>query len=107
MATIRFAHVYSKLPPDPSPSTLLEVFTVNVDDLHPNFVEYDTRIVDGGNYPLPVGKVLVLLLQSESGALFTTIRRCTPSKREHYRGLRGKMVEIDVVEVNHLLDTYL
>ena len=107
MPVIRFSHTYSKIPPRPDPSTLLEVFVVDRCDLHDGFVEYDTHIVAGGNYPLPSGKVLVLLLQSESGALWTTIRRFTDDKCEYYRGLRGKTVEIVIDEVNASLTTYL
>jgi hypothetical protein len=59
-------------------------------------VEYDTAIIGGGNYPLPSGKVLVLLLQAESGEVWTTIRRWTPDKEQYYRGLRGMRLAVVV-----------
>lgn len=89
MPAIKFSHRYRKMPPDPNPSRLLGVLVANRATLHSAFVEYDTAIIGGGNYPLPSGKVLVLLLQAESGELWTTIRRWTPDKEQYYRGLRG------------------
>lgn len=89
MPAIKFSHRYHKMPPDPDPSRLIEVLVANRATLHSAFVEYDTAIIGGGNYPLPSGKVLVLLLQAESGELWTTIRRWTPDKEQYYRGLRG------------------
>lgn len=107
MATIKFSHRYTKLPPRPDPSYLLEVFVVDRSDLHSSFIDYDTHIVDGGNFKIPIGKVLVLLLQSESGAIWTTIRRFTDDKYEYYKSLRGRSVHIDIAEVNDSLLTYL
>ena len=92
MKTIKFSHEYEKFPPDDDPSVLLEVFTVNVSDLSPVFLAYDTKIVDGGRYPLPKkGVFLVLLLyQSSNKHLWTTIRRHTPQKESYYRSLIGQ-----------------
>ena len=121
MKTIRFSHIYHKMPfsdwvPNPDiklKATLLEVFECNKDELSPEFIEYDTSyyeeqrdhvdIMEGGkvryskhNYPLPTGKLLILLLQTvnESGAhLWTTVRRSTPEKKIYYRSMRGKQFE--------------
>jgi len=106
MRTIKFSHTYTKLPPTPSPSRLLEVFIVERSDLHRCFVDYDTHILNGGNYPLPKGKLLVLLLLAESGQLWTTIRRFTSEKCKYYRGMRCKSFKIDVSESNESLMTY-
>ena len=105
-APIKFSHEYAKMPEHISPSTLLEVFVVD-DDLHPVFVDYDTQIVDGGKYTLPRGKKLVLLLQTQDGDVWTTIRRHTPQKERHYRGIRGKFVDIVVENKDKSLYHYL
>lgn len=107
MATIKFSHIYTKIPPRPDPSRLLEVFTVDRSDLHRCFVDYDTLIRDGGNYPLPKGKLLVLLLLAESGELWTTLRKCSPEKRDYYRSMRCKTFKIDITAPNESLMTYL
>ena len=106
MATIRFSHNYTKLPLDPDPSTLLEVLTVDRSDLHRAFIEYDTHILCGGHYTLPTGKLILLLLQSCNGEVFTTIRRYTPDKHKHYLRLRGKPVHIAIEERKESLGAY-
>ncbi len=98
MRVIKFSHFYSKAPPGYSKSKLLEVFITDRDDLHSEFVEYDTAINGGGNYPLPSGKLIVLLLQaSQLMRLWTTTRRWTPEKERYYRGLRGEIVKCEIV----------
>ena len=106
-AKIKFSHTYSKIPENPDPSRLLETFVVERSDLHRCFVNYDTLIAQGGgNYSLPKSKLLVLLLLSEGGQLWSTIRRYTPEKCEYYRGMRCKTFKIDVSEVNESLAIY-
>lgn len=107
MKSIRFSHVYTKLPANPDPSTLLEVFAVQRDELCSGFLEYDTRIMNGGNYPLPNGKLLVLLLKTREGVLWTTIRRYTKDKCIYYKNSRGEEFDIMVAETNQSLDKYL
>lgn len=106
MKSIRFSNVYSKMPPNPDPSTLLEVFVVD-DDLHKGFTDYDTQISGGGKYKLPPGKKLVLLLQTGDGSLWTTIRRFTPDKSVYYMNLRGQKMSIVITETNQSLNDYL
>lgn len=98
-SVIKFSNRYTKMPDNPSPSTLLEVFVVD-DDLSDGFVEYDTRILNGGKYKLPKGQKLVLLLQNTNGVLWTTIRRCTPYKLRYYREIRGSDVNIKIEKKN-------
>ena len=105
--TIRFSHFYTKLnhtsksiPTPPQYATLLEVFVCNTEELHPGFIEYDTVYFDEKlnkwkNYPLPPGKILVLLFDS-AGFLFTTIRRYTPRKHEYYKNSRGELFKIEI-----------
>ena len=92
MKSIKFSRVYRKFPPDDDPSVLLQVFTVDVKDLSPSFIDYDTTTEDGDKYVLvKSGFVLVLLLyQSCNQHLWTTIRRHTPQKEAYYRSMIGK-----------------
>lgn len=96
MRSIKFSHDYVKMPPNPDPSRLVEVFVINR-SLHQSFVAYDTAIVDGGNYALPDGKLLVLVLVSGDGVLWTTVRRWTPKKETYYREQRGKSMGVKIV----------
>ena len=107
MRTIKFSHAYSKMPENANPSRLLEVFVVDRSDLHRCFVSHDTKISFAGNYPLPAGKLLVLLLLAESGELWTTIRRFTEEKESYYRSMRCKVFDIEVSEMNESLNTYM
>ena len=86
----------------PSRAILLEVFRVNVKDLHKRFIEYDTSYYDGDEkrgayYKLPEGEALVLLLKSND-MLWTTIRRYTPEKHDYY--LDARMEEFEIVRVD-------
>lgn len=98
MRTIKFSHKYGKMPADFGVSKLLEVLLAEGSYLHEGFVSYDTSFgEDGENYPLPRGKLIVMLLQTrDSEALWTTMRRCTPSKLKYYVGLRGSYVKCEV-----------
>lgn len=108
MNEIKFTNHYTKFPfplAKISQTILLEVFVKNREDLHPSFVHYDTKFRDSEeHYVLPKGKVLVLLMQSspknalldldrKSSAIWTTIRRWTPEKEEHYKSLCGKEIK--------------
>jgi len=104
MNKIKFSHTYTKMPFDIENTKILEVFITELKNLSPEFIEYDTQIEGkGGNYPLPKGKLIVLLLsslQDDSMAWqqWTTIRRWTPDKEKYYRGIRGQRVEIVIEE---------
>ena len=99
MRTIRFSHKYSKMPIDFGVSKLLEVFVTDAGYLHEEFKDYDTSYGDRENYPLPTGKVIVMLLRtSVDNVLWTTIRRHTSSKYDYYKGLRGSYVKCVVIE---------
>ena len=94
MRKIKFSHEYAKMPEGFERSTLMEVLIADRSDLCPEFIEYDTAIIAAGNYPLPRGKLLVLLLQTDTTLeLWTTIRRWTAEKEKYYRSLRGEFVE--------------
>lgn len=76
---------------------LLEVFIKTKDDLYREFISYDTAYTQDGRgifYVLPEGKLLVLLFCDINDRLFTTIRRYTPSKLEHYMSKRGELFRV-------------
>jgi len=99
MRTIKFSHFYKKMPEGYEISKLLEIFVADRKDLHECFILYDTSHGDGENYPLPKGKLIVMLLQTrDSKELWTTMRRCTPSKLKYYVGLRSSYVNCEVNE---------
>jgi len=115
---IRFSHRYLKLErgvvyrKPVKRAILLEVFLAERDELHKDFVEYDTAYWkfykkdswgiwnEVSYYQLPKGKVIVLLFKATNNGnfLFTTIRRYTPKKYEYYKKMRGKEFEVVIEE---------
>ena len=67
MLTIPFSHYYKKMPIGVNKrgaKTILKGYTV-VDELSPEFIEYDTAIAAGGDYRLPAkGPYLILFLET-------------------------------------------
>lgn len=110
MPRIRFSHRYLKMHQNanvmlPKYAVLLDLYVTNAKDLHPVFVEYDTKYYEcldkivWKNYKLPEGKVMVLLLLTDmrtSMMMWTTIRRHTEAKHAYYRQLVGETFEIVV-----------
>jgi hypothetical protein len=100
MQTIKFSHEYFKMPIGYEISTLLETFIIERSEMSDSFYDYDTTYAidfnETARYPLPDGKLIVILLKSKAGLLWTTVRRWTPEKEEYYRGLRGENVKIEV-----------
>lgn len=84
-------------------TTLLEIFLKGEGDLSPDFIVYDTEICGGGFYELPKGKLIVLLLLTETPIdtyLWTTVREFTHENYLYYRNLRGKHVRIEITDKN-------
>ena len=105
MIKIKFSHRYNKQPRDFQTSKLLDVLPVRLEDLSLDFILYDTAYLDGGeskNYPLPAkGAYMVLLLMSQSGCLWTTIRSRWGGGRDkmlYYGSHIGEWVECEVNE---------
>jgi hypothetical protein len=81
---IKFSHRYLKMPEGFERSQLLDVISIDLKDLSKPFRDYDTSF-DGGSYPLPKsGKYIILMLLSEKGHLWTTIRSAYPPKKASY-----------------------
>ena len=106
MNKIKFSHKYFKMPAAYETSKLSEVLIIDESDISESFREYDTCYEnfdkDTGYalkpecYPLPKGKLILLLLIANSGSgwLWCTMRRWTPEKEKYYRSIRGQNVEI-------------
>lgn len=102
MSTIKFSHKYFKMPDGYEKSTLLQVLNINRDEISDSFYDYDTTYATGFNetarYPLPPGKLIILMLKSKTGLLWTTIRRWTPEKEKYYQSIVGHVVDCVVSE---------
>ena len=98
MNRIKFSHKYLKMPEDHNPSTLIQVFKVNFGALSDQFIEYDTLTTNSKHYNLPCGDLLLLLLLTNTGQLWTTIRRHTWDKYEYYQTKVGEQFEILIKE---------
>lgn len=95
---IKFSHKYKKMLDGFERSKLLDVIDVNIEDLSQHFKEYDTTY-EGGLYPLPKkGPFMLLLLLSEKGHLWTTLRRRTPLKREYYNSHIGETFDCVIIQ---------
>jgi hypothetical protein len=99
MITIRFSHHYCKRPPGFERSILQDAIEIRLEEMSEAFRKYDTRITGGGHYPLPAqGEYLLLMLLSDGGHLWTTIRRSTPDKLAYYRSHIGDQAKCEVLE---------
>ena len=100
MKQIKFSHDYEKLPLKMKKATLLDVQNINLEDQTLAFLEYDTMYINRKkgemeHYPLPKkGRFMILLLRSDTGTFFTTIRRRTPEKDKYYCESIGDEFEI-------------
>lgn len=97
MNRIKFSHYYPKLPENCDKARLIQIFMVERSEkLSKEFLEYDTKYYDEGDqfYPLPKGKVLILLFLAVDGTLFTTIRRWAPHKATYYNNSVGQEFKI-------------
>lgn len=95
---INFSHNYPKLH-DERDAKLLAVFISQTSCLSSSFIEYDTIYHENGideYYPLPEGKVLVLLFLGARGNLFTTVREYKESKAKYYQLNVGRWFQVKV-----------
>ena len=112
MKQIKFSHIYFKMPKGDK-ADLIQIFVVDKKELSEIFLDYDTTyseytddnktgIATVGHYPLPNGKLIVLLLNT-NGKVWTTIRRWTPEKEKYYRECIGETFEIVVENVLYVI----
>lgn len=103
MNKIKFSHRYYKMPEDVSETTILQVIEIDRKELSDDFVSYDTGYKnengDYEEYPLPKGKLILLILESlqegMQSIIWTTIRTAwPPHKVQYYKDLVGQEVEI-------------
>ena len=119
MNRINFSHVYPKLHGQIA-AQLLKVEVHDRKELDEDFVEYDTVYaipgvfverkgdecdfeLEKGHFPLPSGKLLILVFLGDKLIPFTTVRRWTPmknadglNKEEWYRSKIGELFEIAI-----------
>lgn len=99
---IKFSRKYSKLKDGFSTvkmARLLEVLDVRLEELSPELIEYDTRYNFEEYYKLPAkGDYLLLIFEKAPfwGEIFTTLRRRSGRNLEYYRGLIGRVFEVEV-----------
>ena len=98
MKTIKFQFKYGKMPEWVKESVLLDVLDVQLADLSPEFLYYDTTANGGMSYQLPKTGMYLLLLLHGNGQLWTTLRRATPEKRKYYRDAIGETFKIEITE---------
>jgi hypothetical protein len=100
---IKFSHQYTKVVAGkfPMDAVLLQVLIADKRELSEDFIRYDTEYVDERGrsyYPLPDGKLLVLLLIDGAGFMFTTLRRWTKEKETYYRRMQGQTMRCVLFE---------
>lgn len=81
----------------PFTARLLQVFLLQDNHVSDEFREYDTKFYVGDmvQYYLLEGSLwLVLLLETEDGLLFTTMRTASLSKLQYYQDAQGEQFEI-------------
>ncbi|MBU7015845.1 MAG: hypothetical protein HXS43_13565 [Theionarchaea archaeon] len=100
--TIRFSHTdYEKFrriqKRPPFTARLLQVFTLEDNELTDAFREYDTKYYGEQGieyYPLRGQTWIVLLFEAENGLLFTTARSLNQEKLRYYRNAQGEEFNI-------------
>ncbi len=101
MNTLIFDQVYLKFPAglfSGDEVRLLEVLKTKFEDLHDDFIMYDTVTYKSKGYQMPkTGDALVLLLIYGT-ELFTTVRKHTNEKEEYFRSLRGTNLIVEIGE---------
>ena len=103
--TIKFSHYYLKMRDFDleRPFTLVDMVTVNLSNLTPSFIQYDTTYTEQGinnifqKYPLQKGDLITLYLVQDF-RLMTTVRRYTVEKFHFYSKLVGQEVMVKIVE---------
>jgi hypothetical protein len=102
MIDVEFSHRYKKMPSKEMLNSelthLLAAIPCWKDSFSASFIEYDTAY-EGGHYPLPEGKWLLLLFGT-GNILWTTVRRWDTGKEAFYKRHLNEAVNIKIVEEN-------
>lgn len=101
MIEIKFSHRYHKMPHDCEKqlNILAAVVPIEPHQMCSEFIAYDTAY-DGGMYPLPKGKLLMLCITTHMGEVrgWQTLRRWTLEKEKYYLAHLGEEIEIVIEE---------
>jgi hypothetical protein len=90
----KFRRIHEK---PPFTARLLQVFLLQDIHVSDEFREYDTKFYVGDmvQYYLLKGRLwLVLLLETEDGLLFTTMRTANMAKLQYYKDAQGEQFQI-------------
>lgn len=105
MNKIKFSHKYYKFPAAYEKSRVAQIIVMDEKEISQPFRDYDTEFITNhisarSYYPLPKGKLILVLLIANSGLgwLWTTIRRWTPEKEKYYKSIVGEIVFCEVTE---------
>ena len=78
---------------------LLSVRVVPVIDLDKEFIEYDTKKSDGSYYQIPKKDDIILLcFVGDKNIPFTTRRKYTKQKHNHYKSMIGQWFRVVILE---------
>jgi len=73
---------------------LLQVMKIKLESLSKDFLDYDT---DNGKYVLPKkGNYLMLIFQKSEDSIFTTLRKYSPEKFDHYSRHVGEQFKLTI-----------
>jgi hypothetical protein len=99
MKKIKFSHRYDKLVGMATTPRLIQALKIHYEELSEWIINYDARIYESDDcYPIPRDYLILLIFQSDTNMIFTTIRRFTPSKWKYYEKAVGELFEVEYVE---------
>lgn len=94
---IKFSHNYPKLH-NQKLAELLAVRELLINDkITQDFLEYDTKTVDGSYYPLKKGRHLQLVFIGDKHIPFCTVRSYSTDKERFYKSNIGEWFKIEVL----------
>lgn len=108
MRTIKFSHLYKKMPQgvELCDTWLKDIALIDYSELTPEEIEQDTAIVGGGNYPLPHMRLIWLKLWTDcfpEPKEWGTMRPYNQGKFDYYKSLIGQQVKIEIVKGDNQL----
>lgn len=94
--SIKFSNHYEKLH-NQTTAKLIHVEEININDRTSlDFINYDTKSIDGSIYPLKKGRYLLLCFLGCKNIPFTTVRSYRAEKEKYYKDNLNKTFNIIV-----------